>query len=156
MKRSLTRNKKGVDGLPFKLLITLLVVTLSFPAMTSALEYFSYTSNLSLALKSANSIWEAGASAYIGGKGNIRTVHLHLPSSLLAIKLGGGVNDAEAYIIEVLWKGEVAATVVFERPSFKLITEIGNRIELQGEATLRLTCVEITDKSAVLLEVIKC
>ncbi|MCU0860914.1 MAG: hypothetical protein MUE65_01180 [Methanomassiliicoccales archaeon] len=148
-------DNQGLEGLPLKLLITSLVIALSIPAMNGAVCYLSYSKDLSIALGIAEDIRGAATSAFIGGPGNVRNVEIDLPAGCPAsIMVGAAPEDPFGQLIEVMWKGEVAATVELCDPCFRIVTSQGVRLEIGGSTALRLACLDLGDELVVGLEVI--
>lgn len=152
----LSDDRRGLEGLPLKLLITSLVISLSAPALYSSVAYLDFASRLDRAMDVASEIKRAAVSAYVGGPGNVRIVSLKLDpiaEGSAAIRLGGEENEAQARVIEVLWEGELAATLTLEEPSFSIVTGQGSALLLEGLEDIRLSCEEGTEGPVVLVEV---
>lgn len=125
------------------------------PAMNGAVGYLSYSRDVSIAIEGAEDIKAAATSAFIGGPGNVRRVEIDLPAGCRAsIMVGAAPEGPAGRLIEVMWKGNVAATVELDGPCFRILTGQGVRLELDRWTALRLTCLDFGDELVIGLEVI--
>jgi len=153
--RMLCRDRNALEGLPLKLLITSLVISLCAPALNGALSYLEYSTDVAWGTEQAEKVRASALSAFVGGSGNVRTIVLELGSGDMdpTLRLGGGEDDPGSSLIEVLWRGRVAATVALESPAFRILTSDGMPVLIEGHVSVRLLCVETGRGLAVLAEV---
>lgn len=149
-------DRRALEGLPFRLLITSLIIALSAPALYGSLSYLQFTAGFHAALEEAKEVKDAALSTFVGGPGNVRNVDIALAASKGAaqIRLAGEEGGASSYLIEVLWKGGTTATVRLEEPMVSIVSKDGTPIMLDGNMTLRLECIEGGNGPVILAEVV--
>ena len=149
-------DKKALEGLPLKLLITVMIIALSVQPLFGSLSYLAYAQNLGGAVEEAEAVKRAALSAFIGGPGNVRKVTLHLGegSASFSIRLGGDEGEGRSRTIDVLWHGNVAASVALEGQGLSIISLEGKDIIIDGNQDLRLSCWERASGDVVIAEVL--
>ncbi|MDD1756122.1 MAG: hypothetical protein LUQ39_04730 [Methanomassiliicoccales archaeon] len=148
------RDKRGLEGLPLKLLITVMILALSIQPLYASLSYLGYGQELGRAVQEAEAIKEAAVSAYLGGPGNIRKVSISMndgPGSF-SIRLGGAEGEGTSKTIDILYYGNLAATVTLEGQSLSIISMEGQSLIVEGKQELRLTCCQRAMGDIVLVE----
>jgi len=151
-------DRRGVEGMPLKLLIVALLVSLSFPCVWQALTYYDATVTVEEATRQASEIKAMAASAYLGGEGNIRTVHVHLRPSITGaspiIEVGGAPGSATCRTIRIISDHGVACTIPLDDPYLEIFTDTGEQVRLeQGETELVLRATRTADSLAIYAEV---
>jgi len=129
---------------------------LSALPLYDSLNYLGYSQSLGRAVQEAEAIKESALSAFIGGPGNIRKVSVQLseaPGSF-SLTLGGSDGEGRSRTIDVLYHGDLAATVVFEDQGLSIIGPEGKSMIIEGKQEVRLTCCEGVNGDVVLAEII--
>jgi len=149
-------DKRALEGLPLKILISVLVIALSAQPLYDSLSYLGYTQDLSRAMDEAQEIRRAALSAFIAGPGNIRTVSVDLGegTSSFSIRLGGGDGDGSTRKIDVLYQGGAAATLTFEGEGLCMLGSAGKVFVIEHDQELRLSCLSSRTGDVVLVEVL--
>jgi hypothetical protein len=147
-------DKRALEGLPLKILISVMVIALSAQPLYGSLSYLGYTQGLSQAMDEAQEIRRAALSAFIAGPGNVRIVSIDLEdgASSFSIRLGGGDGDGTTRKIDILYEGGTAATLTFEGEGLCMIGSAGKVFVIDHDQDLRLSCVSNQAGSAVLVE----
>lgn len=127
-------NKKGVLELPVKLMVAVILLTISLPIISDALENNENDMMNSEMEHEANIIHDAVSLAYYSGVGTSRTVTVDLPAGC-EISLGG--DDDDAYSMRLLYNGNVTSTMYFDRP----IVKIADETTLTGCCSVMFTSV---------------
>jgi hypothetical protein len=148
------RDKRALEGLPLKILISVMVIALSAQPLYGSLSYLGYTQGLSQAMDEAQEIRRAALSAFIAGPGNVRLVSIDLGdgASSFSIRLGGEDGDGTTKKIDVLYEGGTAATLTFEGEGLCMIGSAGMVFVIDHDQDLRLSCVSSRAGSVVLVE----
>jgi hypothetical protein len=93
-------------------------------------------------------------SAYLGGPGNIRKVSISIndgPGSF-SIRLGGSEGEGSSKTIDILYHGNLAATVAMEGQGLSIVGMEGQSLIIEGKQELRLTCCQRAMGDTVLVE----
>lgn len=131
----LNRDRGGIMSLPVKLIITMVIITLSIPMLTSALDSNQEEMAGAEMMQEAQRFKNAACLAHFSGNGCSRTVEIDLPSGC-EMHVGGEGSDA--YSIRMLYNGDLIATEYFESPVLKIRDEM----VFTGHMTLMLTSDE--------------
>lgn len=147
-------DKRALEGLPLKILISVMVMALSAQPLYGSLSYLGYTQGLSQAMDEAQEIRGAALSAFIAGPGNVRIVSVELGdgTSSFSIRLGGGEGDGTTRKIDVLYEGGIAATLTFEGEGLSMVGIAGKVFIIGHDQELRLSCLSSLTGSVVLVE----
>ena len=128
--------------LPIKLLIVMIIITISIPILTGALEDNQERMADSEMHQEASKLKNSAMLAHYSGNGSTRTVDIDLPAGC-EIMIGGEGSDA--YSIRSLYKGKLTSTVYFEKPILKINTEM----TLSGRMSLILKSIEADSASEI-------
>jgi hypothetical protein len=138
---------KGLEGLPLKLLIVFLLISISTPVVLEGLQSHERTVIATGLRAEAEEIRSAVLSAFIAGPGNVRSVDVTLPVSSRngqgRIEVGGSVESIESFSIRY-WLGDsLIGTLFLNEPPVRMTSEDGNATIVVGVgAHLRISCVE--------------
>jgi len=106
--------KKGVMDLPIKLMVVVLLISLSLPMLTDAMER-GESNNASLIMNNdVNEIFNAVAAVHYSGIGCSRTVSLTIPDGC-EISIPGG-SGSDGYSVKMSFKGRDTGTRYMDRP----------------------------------------
>ena len=99
------KDKRGLEGMPLKLLIVSLLISLSAPIVLSSMSSFQTKTSVSEAMSAAEQIRETITATYISGPGNHRVLDSPLQDDKCAIEIGGDLNQTESMVISVVYDG---------------------------------------------------
>jgi hypothetical protein len=150
-------DRRALEGLPLKLMIISLLLSIAFPLVLGSLAQYESTVAGAEVRSQAERIKAAASSAYISGPGNVRTVRVELPQSDVAgracLELGGAYNDPGSMRITCVVDG-IVNEVLLDEPSFRIVTPNGSRITVGPPVvTVVLECAEIGGRIVVVAEV---
>ena len=131
----LNRDRGGIMSLPVKLMITMLIIALSVPMLTNALENNQEDMATAEMAQEAETFRNAATLAHYSGNGCSRTVEIDLPAGC-EMYVGGEGSDA--YSIRMIYNGVLVSTEYFESP----VLRIGQEMTFTGHMTLKLTSIE--------------
>lgn len=142
-------DQRGLEGLPLKLLLVALLISLSLPVVASAMaDYRSSIEEAALGAevsRLASSISEVHAA----GEGNVRFITVEVPSGL-SIEVGGEGIDAMS--VRGVMADRVVRTTYLDDPPVRVITTNGEAMIIGGSATIRLESIRHDDRPVVLAE----
>ena len=122
-------------SLPVKLMITMVVIAVSIPMLTAALDSNQEDMAGAEMMQEAEKFKNAANLAHFSGNGCSRTVEIDLPAGC---EMSVGGEGSDAYSIRLVYNGELVSTEYFESPVLK----IGQEMTFTGHMTLKLTSVE--------------
>lgn len=125
-------DRRGVTALPIKLLIITIILSLSLPMISEALESNEDDVNTELMESESRRIANAATSVYYSMNGATRMVEIDVPEGCSMV-LGGEGNGA--YAIHMYCGGELTSEHWMEKP----ILSFKDTIELYGDCTLSIT-----------------
>ena len=131
----LNRDRGGIMSLPVKLMITMVIIALSVPMLTSALDSSQEDMAGAEMSHEVQKFKNAANLAHFSGNGCSRTVEIDLPAGC---EMSVGGEGSDAYSIRTLYNGELISTEYFESP----VLRICNEMTFTGHMTLKLTSVE--------------
>ena len=128
-------NKKGVLGLPIKLLLIMAILAVTIPIVTQAMG--ESQGNIAEAEMHHESMKfkNAATLAHFSGNGCSRTVDIELPAGC-ELQIGG--SGENAYCIRSVYNGEIVSKEYFEQPAFR----IDDEMIITGKVSLKLTNIE--------------
>ena len=122
-------------SLPVKLMITMVIIAISIPMLTSALENNQEDMAGAEMMQEAERFKNAANLAHFSGNGCSRTVEINLPAGC---EMSVGGEGSDAFSIRLVYNGELVSTEYFESPVLK----ISQKMTFTGHMTLKLTSVE--------------
>lgn len=100
MNSRISRNRQALEGLPLKLMIVLLLFSMSYPLCMSTFECYSDSLSSQEVECEMEKLELSIVSAFLGGPGSIRTVEVALSSRMdetpIILEIGGMRGTAEA------------------------------------------------------------
>lgn len=137
----------GLEGLPLKLLIVFLLISISTPVVFESLQSHERTVIITGLRTEAEEIRSAVISAYIAGPGNVRSVDVTLPISSRneqgRIEVGGNIESIDSFSIRYWLGDKLIGTLFVNEPPIRMISEDGNATTVIGVgAHLRISCVD--------------
>ena len=131
----LNSDRGGIMSLPVKLMITMMIIALSVPLLTGALDQNQEDMAGAEMAQEVERFKNAAYLAHFSGNGCSRTVELDVPAGC-EIFVGGEGSDA--YSIRMIYNGDLVSTDYFESPALRIVQEMS----FTGHMTLKLTSVE--------------
>ncbi|MCL2143580.1 MAG: hypothetical protein FWH44_04915 [Methanomassiliicoccaceae archaeon] len=142
-------NRKGVIDLPVRLMIVVLIVCISVPLLTAAVEH-GESNNAALSMnKEADKIFNAAAAVHYSGEGSSRTVSVDIPGGCEMIIPGGSGSDG--YSLHMIFKGKDVGVRYMDNPPIRFDTD---RITITNSAMLLITAGVIDDVPVVRVSVV--
>ena len=130
-------NKKGVIGLPLRLAMTFLILSISVPVVAYMVEDLRDDSDISLLRNEASKISNTISQAYYSGEGGIFTVEVSVKSDC---KLTIGGEGKDAYSIGLFSGDTEKDRIYLQRPSAKIVN---GSLDISGDRTLQCKSVQI-------------
>lgn len=113
-------DRKGVIDLPVKLMVVVLIISISVPLLTDAVER-GEADNASYAMNSEiERIFKAVAAVHYSGIGSSRTVSVSIPDGC-GITIPGG-DGSDGYSVKMSFKGHDLGTRFMDRPPVRFIS----------------------------------
>jgi hypothetical protein len=113
--------RNGVIDLPVKLMVILLIIAISVPLLTSAMER-GEANNASYAMNSEiDRIFNAVAAVHYSGIGSSRTISVAIPDGCEIVMPGG--DDENGYVVKMDFKGRETGVRYMDRPPVRLIAD---------------------------------
>ena len=131
----LNRNRKGIMSLPIKLMVIMIVVSISLPILTGVMEDSERDMADAEMGQEADRFMNAAVLAHHSGNGSSRTVTIDLPEGC---ELAVGGDGSDAFCVRSIFGGEVVSKRYFETPVL-MITEA---MTFTGKVSLKLTSVD--------------
>lgn len=153
----LSGDRRALEGLPLKLLIMSLLISLTAPAIMGSLEGYERSIARSEIVSEANRLARMSEEVLSAGEGNRRSITLELPQASsrygLAVEVGGGIDDTSAYSIRCLEEDMVFNAIVSDDPPVRTVTMSGSPLLLEaGTLSLMLECARIDGRLCVVVE----
>ena len=142
-------NRKGVIDLPVKLMVVVLIVSLSIPLLANAMERGQADSATSAMNSETDRIFNAVAAVHYSGAGSSRTVSVTMPDGCEIYIPGGSGSDA--YSVKMMFKGDQTAVRYMDRPPVRFFTD---GILISGSCLLLITSDTVNGEPGVRVDVI--
>ncbi|MDR0334348.1 MAG: hypothetical protein LBH69_00460 [Methanomassiliicoccaceae archaeon] len=141
--------RRGVIDLPIRLMIVVLIVCISIPLLTGAMERGESNNAASAMSAEADKIFNSVAAVHYSGIGSSRTVTVTIPDgSEMSIPGGDG---PDAYSIKMAFKGRELGVRYMDNPPIRFVTD---GIAMTGSVMLLLTSDIIGDRYVVRVDVV--
>jgi len=141
--------RKGVMDLPVKLMIVILIISLSVPMLTGAMER-GESNNATAAMNSEVSrMFNAAAAVHYSGIGSSRTLSVSIPEGCEIVIAGGEGSDA--YSVRTLFKGDQTGIRYMDKPPVRFITD---NLVISGSCLLLITSEVKDNYPAVRVEIV--
>jgi len=142
--RGLGRTRRALEGMPLKLMIMALVISLAAPAVWGALSSFQDNVVESSLRTEAERLAAAMTDTLLAGEGNVRTIQVSLPGSAARgdghISLGGE-SATDQMSVRCWLDGRRTFTAWATDPPARAIAQGGELTIGPGETTVVLSCV---------------
>lgn len=145
----MVRDRRGVEGVPLKLMLVALILSLSTPVVISTMERYQGSIGDALLAAEGERLAAAVAEVYSAGEGNIRKVALDLPVDGRDAHLEVGGNGTSAMAIRCCSEGRLVRTIYLTEPPIRMLTSDGSLLSLgPGKVDVVLEAV-LTDGKLV-------
>ena len=135
------RDRRGLEGMPLKLLIVSLLISLAAPVILSSMGNYQALTSESMALSAAERIRETITATYISGPGNQRTMDSPIGNIECTIEIGGDLNRTESMVIKVIHEGGIER-IYLSDPAVRVTTSGGQPYQLtSGTDRLSFACL---------------
>jgi hypothetical protein len=135
----LRKDGRGIEGLPLRLMLVALLISLTLPAVLASLADLSATSNDRMMARVAEDLARTVEEMASAGPGNVRT--FPVPPDLPAgaqIRIGGSDGSAESARVSWCSGGTVLGSRYLNGAA--VLTDDGSTLSLGPGDALRLTC----------------
>lgn len=140
------RDRRAVLDLPLRLILVLLVISLSAPVAISALEDMEEGAAGAAMEAAARRIMNVAAELHYGGCESTQGLSLSLPSDC-RMEIGGDAGTPDAMSIRCYYRDKMISTCYVEGQMLMLIGD--STLGLEGDFTLRLRSTFALDYPAV-------
>jgi hypothetical protein len=141
--------RRGTMDLPVRLMVVALIICISLPLLTSAIERGG-SDNAALSMNSeADKIFNAVAAVHYSGIGSSRTVTINIPDGSEMVIPGGDGSDG--YSIKMIFKGRNVGVRYMDSPPIRFVTEC---LTMTHSVLLLITSDVIDGNNAVRVNVI--
>jgi hypothetical protein len=130
------KDKKGIIGLPMRLAIAFLILSISIPAVYGMASDIEDKDHLMSATKEAEKVSETITKAYYAGIGGKYTIDVNVTSECHLI-IGG--EGTQSYTIGIFLDDIEKGRIYLERPSVYIF---GEGLDVYGDATIFIECVQ--------------
>jgi len=132
-------NGKGVIDLPVKLMVIVIIVSLSVPMLVGAMERGEANGALSAMNAETDKLFSSASAVHYSGIGSSRSVQMNLPDGCEIFIPGG--SGSEGYSVKMFFKGGNVGTRYMDRPPVSFISD---GMTISGSCMLLITS-EIRD-----------
>jgi len=150
-------NKRGIEGLPLKLMLISLMVSLALPAVIGSLDSYEASVAKASMRTSAEELAAAATEVLVAGEGNVRTVAVEISSSASRgdgrIEVGGATGISFSLGVRCVYNGAVFHTEYMSDPPVHLIAPGGEISIGPGITEVTLSCIRSDSHLVVLMEV---
>lgn len=129
--------RKGVIGLPVRLTVAFLIISISVPVLTGMAADLKEDNAVMSASKEADRIADAVSRVYYMGAGSACAVDVSLPAGCM-MAIGGEGTDA--YSIGIFLDGVEKDRIYLERP---LVRILGDGLDVHGKSRISVECVRL-------------
>ncbi len=146
----------GVEGLPLKLLIVSLIVSITLPIFYSSFEQYGHKVAIEKMEQLVNRIKSRAISVFLDGPGSVRELGLGdelVKDQRANISVGGNLNQASSRGISLWWGGELAFRSYIEELPVRMSSLRGEPIEIStGDGLMLFSCVHDENGTWVCVE----
>jgi len=136
--------RKGVTDLPIKLMVVVLVISLSLPMLADAVERGESKNAALIMNHEISEIFNAVTAVHYSGIGCSRTVSVTIPDGCEILIPGG--NGSDGYSMKMTFKGREVGTRYMERPPVQFVTD---GLTLSGSVMLLIESRTVNGNPAV-------
>ena len=124
-------DRRAVLGMPIKLLIIVVILSISIPIVYNALEINEESMMKTKMDRECERITECVRDVYYSGIGSVRTIDIELPQGCDLV-IGG--KDADAYTMRSYYGGKMISTAYMDEP----VVRFDDELTISGQTRLRM------------------
>ena len=143
-------DRRGLEGLPLKLLLVALLISLSLPVVSSAMDDFRTNMEEAALGAEVTRVASSISDVYVAGEGNVRFIDVEVPVGDAAIEMGG--EGIDALSVRAVVADRVVRTAYMDDPPIKVMTLNGGTMSIGESITIRLECLRCDGHLVVLAE----
>ncbi|MDW5563484.1 MAG: hypothetical protein SA339_09685 [Methanomassiliicoccus sp.] len=152
-------DRRALEGLPLRLLIMSLLVSLTVPVVMGSVESYERSTARSMLVSASEHLLSTVEETMSAGEGNRRIIVLTLPWSvdryLLALEVGGELERPSSMTIRCTCDGLPFATMVPEDPPARMTSSDMRTLRLVGgEHRLSVECAMVQGRMVAVVEVV--
>ncbi len=140
--------RRGLEGVPLKLLLVALLISTSLPIVASNMDDFQTAVGAAGVGAEASRLASSISEVHAAGEGNVRIVTVELPRGQDTwIEIGGDGIDAMS--VRGFSAGKAVDPVYLEDPPVRVIADGGSMVIGDGTSTVRLECIQADGRLVV-------
>lgn len=153
-------DRRGLEGMPLKLLIMSLLVSLTLPVVMGSVESYERSTARSMVIKEAERLVSEIEEVMSAGEGNRRIVSISLPAAAdrfhLALEAGDAIGGTASMTVRCTRDGIAFITLAPEAPPARITSADGQSLRLQsGEHRISVECVRDEGRTVAVLEALE-
>jgi hypothetical protein len=142
-------NGKGIIDLPVKLMVIVLIISVSVPLLANAMERGEANNASSAMNAEVDRIFNAVAAVHYSGTESSRTVSISLPDGCEIFIPGGDGSDA--YLVKMFFKGKQTGMRYMDRPPVRFVAD---ELTVNGSCMLLITGDVVNGDPAVRIDAV--
>jgi hypothetical protein len=144
-------DRRALEGLPLRLLIMSLLVSLAFPAVASSMEGFERSTAHADLVFQGKMVSRCIEEVMSEGEGNRKVITVKVPIGHdLAMEIGGPLAEPSSLSVRCLGGGTTIEVIALGAPPARTTTPGGSGLLLdEGDHTLSVECIKIDHKLVV-------
>jgi hypothetical protein len=135
---------RGLEGMPLKLVIISIMISICAPFLSSALRSYEEESGSILLQDAMEKICDTVEEVYLSGPGNSRSLNIHIPQDPSRYVIIGGPNGTEGNSVAIIDQGLELERVYLNEPTIRLLTPGAYGLVLEHDTIITITCVELS------------
>jgi hypothetical protein len=140
---------RGLEGMPLKLVIISIMISICAPVLSSALRSYEEESGSILLQDALEKICGTVEEVYLSGPGNSRSLNVHIPEEPSRYVMIGGPTCYESGSIAIIDQGLELERVYLNEPVIRLVTPGAYGLVLERDTVITITCVEVSGERFV-------
>jgi len=154
-----TWDRRALEGMPLRLLIMSLLISLTVPVVMGSVDSYERTTSRTAVIEAAERFVASVEEVISSGEGNRRIVTVSLPQSAdrfsLAIEIGGSQGSTSSLTVRCTSDDVPFRTLAPENPPARMVPSGGGPLRLDaGEHRLAIECVRSQERLVASVEVV--
>lgn len=143
------RNKEGIEGMPLKLVIISIMISICAPMLAGALRSYEVESSSVLLYDTIEKIQDTAEEVFVSGPGNSRSLNVHVPEAPGRHLMLGGPSYSESISISIIEAGLELERVYLTDPTIRLITPDPDGLIIESDTIIMMRCIEVAGERYV-------
>ena len=139
---------RGLEGMPLKLVIISIMISICAPVLSSALRSYEEESGSILLQDALEKICGTVVEVYLSGPGNSRSLNVHVPEDPSRYVMIGGPTASDSNSVAIIDQGLELERVYLTDPAIRLITPAYGLV-LERDTVITITCMEVSGERCV-------